>query len=229
VSETPTADKDKAGDKDGDKDKAGEDKAGEGAVGEDGGDEEATDAPPELLHGCPVGESAGQRVVYVDRARYLEVFRALYQDGYDLCSDVTAVDYIAHPGRPLPDPVTPERFEVVVNLLDRGTGPTGVAGGNGTGNGTSGNGAAHAARPPRRLRARCQVPASDPTVPSLFDVWPGSDAMEREVFDLMGIVFEGHPDLSRILMPDDWEGHPLRKDNPVGRVPVQFKEAPPPR
>ena len=81
----------------------------------------------------------------------------------------------------------------------------------------------------RRVRLRVQVPESDPVVPSLFDLYPGTDAMEREVFDLMGIRFAGHPDLTRILMPDDWEGHPLRKDYGVGRVPVQFKEAPGPR
>jgi NADH-quinone oxidoreductase subunit C len=63
-------------------------------------------------------------------------------------------------------------------------------------------------------------------VPSLFDMWAGAEAFEREVFDLMGIVFTDHPDLTRILMPEDWEGHPLRKDYAVGRVPVQFKAAP---
>jgi NADH-quinone oxidoreductase subunit C len=74
-----------------------------------------------------------------------------------------------------------------------------------------------------RVRLRVQVPESDPTVPSLFDVHPGTEAMEREVFDLFGISFEGHPDLTRILMPEDWVGHPLRKDEAVGRIPVQFK------
>ena len=79
------------------------------------------------------------------------------------------------------------------------------------------------------MRIRVQVPESDPVVPTLFDLYPGTEAMEREVFDLMGIRFAGHPDLTRILMPEDWEGHPLRKDFGVGRVPVQFKHAQGPR
>jgi NADH-quinone oxidoreductase subunit C len=76
-----------------------------------------------------------------------------------------------------------------------------------------------------RLRVRVQVPESDPTVPSLFDVHPGSEAHERETFDMFGIMFDGHPDLTRILMPEDWQGHPLRKDYDPGRIPVQFKGA----
>ena len=72
---------------------------------------------------------------------------------------------------------------------------------------------------------RVQVPADDPTLPTLFDVHPGTEAMEREAFDMFGIVFTDHPDLTRILMPEDWEGHPLRKDYEVGAIPVQFKEA----
>jgi NADH-quinone oxidoreductase subunit C len=77
-----------------------------------------------------------------------------------------------------------------------------------------------------RVRLRVQVPETDPVVSSLYDLHPGSEAMEREVFDMFGIVFEDHPDLTRILMPEDWEGHPLRKDYAVGRIPVQFKGAP---
>jgi NADH-quinone oxidoreductase subunit C len=79
----------------------------------------------------------------------------------------------------------------------------------------------HASRD--RLRLRVQVPGDEPSCPSLFDVHPGTEAMEREAFDLYGIAFEGHPDLTRILMPEDWEGYPLRKDAAVGRIPVQFK------
>jgi NADH-quinone oxidoreductase subunit C len=78
----------------------------------------------------------------------------------------------------------------------------------------------------RRLRILVPVPADDPVVPSLVGVWPGANFGEREAYDMYGVVFEGHPDLTRILMPDDWEGYPLRKDYGVGSVPVQFKESP---
>lgn len=66
-----------------------------------------------------------------------------------------------------------------------------------------------------RMTLRVRVPGSDPTVDSLFPVWPGANWLEREVFDLFGIRFNGHPDLRRILLPDDFEGHPLRRDFPV--------------
>ena len=76
-----------------------------------------------------------------------------------------------------------------------------------------------------RLRVIAGAPGSDPTVPSLVPVWPGANFPEREIYDLFGIEFTDHPDLTRILMPDDWEGYPLRKDFEVGAVPVQFKAA----
>lgn len=67
----------------------------------------------------------------------------------------------------------------------------------------------------RRVTLRVRIPGSDPAVDSLFPVWPGANWLEREVFDLFGIRFNGHPDLRRILLPEDFEGHPLRRDYPV--------------
>ena len=137
-------------------------------------------------------------VVFVPRDELVETVSGLRDDGYVSALDVTAVDYLEHPGRgDLPPEVDPERFELVVTLIS------------------------HAA--PGRVRLRVQVPEDDPTVPTLFDLFPGTEALEREVADMFGIVFEGHPDPTRILMPPDWEGHPLRKDFSVGRIPVQFK------
>ena len=81
----------------------------------------------------------------------------------------------------------------------------------------------------RRIRVICQVPVTDPTVPSLTGVYPGTNFPERETYDMYGIDFVGHPELTRILMPDDWDGHPLRKDYPSARVPVTFKGDPHPR
>lgn len=66
-----------------------------------------------------------------------------------------------------------------------------------------------------RVILRCSPPDEDPRVPSVSGLWPSALPAEREVYDLFGIVFEGHPQLTRILMPDDWEGHPLRKDYPL--------------
>ncbi len=66
-----------------------------------------------------------------------------------------------------------------------------------------------------RIRLRAMVDEPDPTIDSITSVWAGANYYEREVFDLFGIRFAGHPDLRRIMMPDDWKGHPLRKDYPV--------------
>lgn len=76
----------------------------------------------------------------------------------------------------------------------------------------------------QRLRILVPVDADQPSVPSITGVYPGANFFEREVFDMFGIEFTGHSDLTRILLPDDWEGHPLRKDTPVGSVPVQFRD-----
>ncbi|HLH99354.1 MAG TPA: NADH-quinone oxidoreductase subunit C [Acidimicrobiales bacterium] len=161
----------------------------------------ANTAPPvEHLHGCPVVDSLGATVVHTDVARYQPLMRALKDDGYDLFVGLTGVDYLTHPGRDLPPGIAPERFEVVVELV------------------------AVARR--GRIRVRCQVPGADPAIPTLFDLWAGAEAHERETYDMFGIRFDGHPDPTRILMPEDWEGHPLRKDYATGHVPVQFKESP---
>lgn len=82
----------------------------------------------------------------------------------------------------------------------------------------------------RRLRMEVAVPDADPHIPSLFDVYPTTDWHERETYDFFGIIFDGHPSLTRIQMPDDWQGHPQRKDYPLGGIPVEYHGAqiPPP-
>lgn len=76
-----------------------------------------------------------------------------------------------------------------------------------------------------RIRVKVRVPESVASLPTLKEMWPSADWLEREVWDLFGIVFEGHGDLRRLLMPDDWQGHPLRKDYPVQvKVPVRAGE-----
>lgn len=151
----------------------------------------------EQLHGCPTGESRGQTTIFPSLGQYLTLVKKLADEGFNMCADLTAVDYLTHPGRPLPEGVSAERFELVVNLLslDRR----------------------------ERLRVRVQIAESD-VIASLFDLYPGTEAMEREVFDMFGLQFSGHPDLTRILMPEDWDGHPLRKDYEIGQIPVQFKQ-----
>jgi len=75
----------------------------------------------------------------------------------------------------------------------------------------------------RRVRLEVTAPDADPHIPSIVSVYPTNDWHERETFDMFGIVFDGHPALTRILMPDDWPGHPQRKDYPLGGIPVEYK------
>jgi NADH-quinone oxidoreductase subunit C len=164
--------------------------------------EVSADALPEL---ADIARSVvrGRVVFHPARAQYEHACKVLYEQSFVMCSDLCGVDYLRHPGRDLPEGVKAERFEVAVHLLSF--------------------------ERAERVGLRVQVPEDDPVVPTIVGIFPGADAMEREAFDMFGLRFEGHPDLTRILMPDDWEGHPLRKDYSPGRVPVQFKEAPGPR
>ena len=153
----------------------------------------------ETQHGCPVQDSHGQRVLHASRDQYVSVIKALADEGYEMCVDLTGVDYLAMPQSTIGFGIQAERFEVAVNLLSLSQ--------------------------RKRIRVRVQVPADDCTMPTLFDIHPGTEAHERETFDMFGIVFTGHPDMTRILMPEDWDGHPLRKDYSQGSIPVQFKGA----
>jgi len=154
----------------------------------------------------------------VAAARYLRD-----EEGFNFLSDIAAADYLgwgeggvsgyigggagsALAGRDLNAPMTqglqtlpeakPKRFSVSYHLLALGP-------------------------EPRRLRVQVWVDDGEP-VPSVISVWPTADWHEREAWDLMGTQFEGHPNLVRILMDEDWEGHPLRKDYPIGGEPVRF-------
>jgi NADH:ubiquinone oxidoreductase subunit C len=166
--------------------------------------DEVAAAIVERFPGAVFHESHGQPVVYVDRAAWRDVAAFLRDDErFTQCMDVTVVDHLLDVERLVVAGVEPERYEVVANFLSH----------------------------PRnhRIRVICEVPADEPEVASLTELYPGLNFAEREVFDLFGITFDGHPDLTRILMPDDWVGHPLRKDDFAARVPVTFKEDPGPR
>jgi len=126
-------------------------------------------------------QAHGDDVVVLEREGLRESFRRLKDElGFDLLSDITAVDYWQKK--------TP-RFEVVYQIVSR------------------------AKR--SRLRVRVPVPEDDPTVDSLTPLWRGANFLEREVWDLYGIRFTDHPNLRRILLYDEFQGHPLRKDYPV--------------
>ena len=164
-------------------------------------DPTAAGGPLAVLPEVPrLPDSNVDQLAFPHRETYVQMVQAFKDAGFEMCADLCAVDYLTHPGRTLPDGVKAERFEVVVNLLSLSM--------------------------RQRVRIRVQVPESDPTIDSVTHVYPGVDAMEREAYDLIGILFNDHPDMTRILMPEDWEGHPLRKDYAPAHVPVQFKEAP---
>jgi NADH-quinone oxidoreductase subunit C len=163
-----------------------------------------------------------ETTLVVEPARLIEACTHLRdEEGFNFLSDITAVDYLGWgeagvsgyigtaSGRDLHTPMTqgyrelpeskPKRFAMNYHLLS-------------------------IAERPRRIRVQTWAGEDDP-VPSVVGVWPTADWHEREAYDLMGIRIEGHPNLKRILLDDDWAGHPLRKDYPVGGEPVRFSGA----
>ena len=126
--------------------------------------------------------------LYIARDHLVEVCRALRDRPtlqFALAVDITGVDFM--PREP--------RFEIVMHLVALGVPGFGDVA--------------------KRLRVKVRVPGTDPRMPSVSGIWKAMNWGEREVYDLFGIHFDGHPDLRRILMPEDWEGHPARKDYPV--------------
>lgn len=150
-----------------------------------------------LVAGAPLGDAT----VVLRRERIRELAAWLRDErGYTLLSSVTAVDYLE---------VEP-RYHVVYHLASM---PSGML---------AGDPLPSEAEPPRRLRLKVPLEAEDAVIDSLVEVFPGANYHEREVFDMFGIEFAGHPDLRRILMPEDYEGHPLRKDHPLQYEEVTF-------
>jgi NADH-quinone oxidoreductase subunit C len=166
-------------------------------------------------------EALGETTLVVDPARLVDACLALRDDHwFNFLSDITPVDYLGWgqvgvagyigtaSGRDLNEPSTqglarlpapkPKRFAVSYQLL-------------------------RVSDEPARVRVEVWLDDGEP-VASVVSVWPAADWFEREAYDMMGIVFEGHPNLVRILMPDYWEGHPLRKDYPLGGEPVRFSD-----
>ena len=168
-----------------------------------------------------VDETHGERTLVVEPSRLIEACTHLRdEEGFNFLSDVATADYLdwggegvsgyigTAAGRDLNLPMTqglqtlpapkPKRFSVSYHLLSVGA-------------------------EPRRVRVQTWVDDGEP-VPTVIEVWPTADWHEREAWDMMGIPIEGHPNLERILLSDDWEGHPLRKDYPIGGEPVRFSE-----
>lgn len=141
----------------------------------------------------PVPSADGMPTIYVQREHLVATMRTLRDTPelrFAFLADITAVDFL--PREP--------RFEVIYLLASLGSG------------GAFGDVA-------RRLRVKVLVSGNDPSVPTLMNLWKAADWAERELWDMLGIRVDGHPDLRRILMPEDWEGHPGRRD-----YPVQIKE-----
>ena len=148
---------------------------------------------PEMVLG--VEEFRDETTVTVKSERIVEVCTFLRDDPdlkYDQLTFVSAVDNLARNGQSADG----HRFEAVYQL--------------------------HSLTHRRRLRLKAPLQGDAPRIASVVPVWPAANWHERETYDLMGVVFEGHPDLRRIMMPDDWVGHPLRKDYPLGGDPVVF-------
>ena len=147
----------------------------------------------------PVASADGMPSIYVPREHLVATMRALRDTPelrFAFLVDVTAVDFL--PREP--------RYEVVYLLASLGSG------------GAFGDVA-------KRLRVKVRVPGTDPSVPTLMNLWKAANWSERELWDMLGIRVDGHPDLRRILMPDDWEGHPGRRDYPVQiKQPVKVYE-----
>ena len=150
-----------------------------------------------------IDQAHGELTLYVARERLLDVMRLLrdHEDlRFELLSSVSGVDYLGHPQHAGDE----RRLHAVYHLTSLTY--------------------------RRRVRVEVAVTVDDPHVPSVVPVYPTADWHERETWDFFGIVFDGHPGLTRIEMPDDWPGHPQRKDYPLGGIPVEYKGAtiPPP-
>lgn len=144
-----------------------------------------------------VEEAHGSIWVVVPKTDFKSLLAGLKSQGWNYLADVVGIDYLTYPSP------KPERFCVVYELVSL----PGYQDGDGS-----------------RVFIRVFVPESAPSLPSLTDLWMGADYLEREVYDLLGVRFEGHPDLRKILTPEDLEGYPLRKDFPLGETPTLFKE-----
>ena len=140
------------------------------------------------------GVSAGDEWITVAPARVHQALVALKDDGYQLLVFLTCVDHLADASRP----EWPGRYEMVYQLRDM--------------------------EKLRDIRVRAFIDGDPPEIDSASDVFPPANWEERETYDMFGIIFADHPGLTRILMPDDWVGHPLRRDYPVGGEVVEFSE-----